>query len=89
MRRPPGPELRGLNTAIRYEEDFATTADAMQSEAYRPLGTAGRAILRRWLADLRHFDEAHGDRITRQMVECGEYLLIEDDRRQGGGNHGR
>lgn len=47
------------------------------------MGTALRAFLSRYVADTRAFDEIHGDKITRQMIDCGEFLLIEGERMGG------
>jgi hypothetical protein len=48
------------------------------------MGTAMRAFLRHYVAELRSYDEDHGDRITRQMIDCTEFLLIEGERLEGG-----
>ena len=47
------------------------------------MGTALRVFLCRYAADLQAFDEHYGDRITRQMIDCGEILLIEGERLGG------
>ena len=44
------------------------------------MGMILRTFLRRFVARLRTYDEHHGDRITRQMIDCGEFLLIESER---------
>jgi len=49
------------------------------------MGTALRAFLRRYVANIRTYDEHHGDKITKQMIDCGEFLLIEGERLEGGG----
>lgn len=55
-----------------------------KSTTPRPImGTALRAFLKRYLSDLRTYGMNHGDKITSQMVDCGEFLLVESDR-QGG-----
>ncbi|MEZ4601347.1 MAG: hypothetical protein R2940_16285 [Syntrophotaleaceae bacterium] len=59
----------------------------MTTGAERPrIGTALRAFLSRYLEDLRAFDKSRGDRLTRQMIECAEFILTEGDR-QKGANH--
>ena len=57
----------------------------MTTGAKRPrTGTALRALLRRYLEEMRTFDQDNGDRITRQLIDCAEFILIEDDRQERG-----
>lgn len=37
-------------------------------------------LLIKYSEELRDFDEIHGDRMARSMVDCIDFLLIEDDR---------
>ena len=53
----------------------------MTTGADRPrIGTALRDLLRGYLEEVRDFDQEHGDRITRQLIDCAEFILIEDER---------
>ena len=48
-----------------------------------PMGSASRAILRRYADDLRPFAE-RGDRLATSMLECCDFLLVEADRLERG-----
>jgi hypothetical protein len=64
-------------TCLICDCQITTTAPVIQAPR---MGTALRAFLRRYVADLISYNERHGDRITRQMIDCGEFLLIEGER---------
>ena len=76
----PGRGLKRDTANFSDKRNRTTPVNSIQAPR---MGTTLRAFLCRYVADLQAFDENYGDRITRQMIDCGEILLIEGERLGG------